>query len=64
MIVGCYTLDLYCDNEGASCHEFDEFPHSYGAEFGSQCRAEARRDGWKLHNGQAICPKCNRKGEE
>lgn len=59
MIVGCYTLALYCDNkEGA--HEYREFPHEFTNEFGTVCRANARRAGWKLDTktGRAWCPKC------
>lgn len=66
MIVGCYVLDLYCDNQGDypdGIHEYNEFPRSYHDEFGSKCRKAARRDGWKLNlkEGTAICPKCNEK---
>jgi len=63
MIVGCYTLDLYCENDGQypdGIHSYDEFPHTYSHENGSQCRSAARKDGWKLTQGKAICPKCTR----
>lgn len=61
MIAGCYSLDLYCefDKRGDDVHEYGEFPHVYTNEFGSKCRRNAKRDGWKLSNkSQAICPKC------
>ena len=60
MIVGCYTLDLYCEEDGHP-HEYNEFPHQYIHEFGSTCRRMARKDGWILdrQNCKAICPKCN-----
>lgn len=57
---GSYDLHLYCDHENPD-HSFQEFPHVYGEGFetGGQARAEARRDGWKLHSdGTATCPKC------
>ena len=60
MIVGCYTLDLYCDDE--TCKpKFKEFPKNFIAEYGSECRAQARRAGWKLNlrDGTAICPRCS-----
>lgn len=64
MMVGCYTLDLYCDNESTE-HEhsgtsYDEFPHQFTGEIASECRAKARRAGWQLNlrTGKAICPKC------
>lgn len=63
MIVGGYTLDLYCDRE-SKAHEYKEFPHEYTAELGSVTRRNARRDGWVLNmkEGTAICPKCSGKG--
>ncbi len=71
MQVGCYSLDLYCDNWESSNvfpdkygHSFKEFPHNYSDELGSACRAKARKNGWKLTpDGGAICPKCNRKND-
>jgi len=62
MIVGCYTLDLYCDN--------DDCPHrrdkdggwhrcQYTGEFGAACRKEARKDGWTLDHKRTLCPSCN-----
>lgn len=66
MIVGCYTLDLYCDAEGCT----NPRPHTsdggrgplaqYTAETGGACRRDARRDGWRLRvrEGRAICPQC------
>lgn len=62
MIAGCYSLDLYCENYAINdgVHEYGEFPHVYTDEYGSRCRADARKDGWvlKLQEGKAICPKC------
>lgn len=68
MIVGCYTLDLYCDRQGKhpdGIHAFEEFPHQYTHEFGSVCRARARRAGWLLgRDGSALCPKCSGKAKQ
>ena len=66
MIVGCYTLDLYCENLGPwpdkHGHDFKEFPHQYTAELGSKCRKNAQRAGWKLtKDGRAYCPRCSGK---
>lgn len=66
MIVGCYTLDLYCDNEGKfpdGIHEHKEFPRKFTDEHGSRCRKMAREEGWKLNlkDGTALCPKCSGK---
>ena len=64
MIVGCYTLDLYCDLESEE-HEYKEFPHEFTHEFGSRARAEARKVGWILRrNGMAICPKCSERAAQ
>ncbi len=70
-IVGGYTLDLYCDNSNIikgkitdGIHQYNEFPHIYFSELGSECRSEARKEGWILkRNGNAICPKCNKMGK-
>ena len=71
MIVGCYTLDLYCDRFSVSPgevtdehgHWYNEFPHQFTAELGSECRAKAKQRGWKLNlkDGTALCPKCSGK---
>lgn len=77
MIVGCYSLDLYCDKDQTGSfshnpktgehedkygHVLDEFPHNYTAELGSTCRARARADGWLLtRQDKAHCPKCSGK---
>lgn len=62
MIIGCYTLDLYCDypSHTRAHGEFSGSPQGqYTDEYGSRCRAEARRDGWILRSdGTAICPRC------
>lgn len=69
MQVGCYTLDLYCDNAKQwpddLGHDYGEFPWSYTGELGSKCRAKARKAGWKLlPDGGAICPKCNKRSNK
>jgi hypothetical protein len=58
-IVGCYTLDLYCDLDNPA-HESAEFPHTFIAEHGHTCRRQAREAGWVLkpRQGKAYCPKC------
>ena len=64
---GCYTLDLYCDMAESviypdKVHEYGEFPKTYTAEFGSECRKMARKDGWIIRrDGTVICPKCSKK---
>lgn len=68
-IVGGYTLELYCENAtpGDGRHyDFDAYlnPAEYVGEYGSVCRTQARRDGWKLkRDGRAFCPKCSKERE-
>lgn len=59
MIVGCYSLDLYCDGNGGG-HVYNEFPHFFVGKSASSCYRQARRAGWRLsiRSGVAICPKC------
>lgn len=74
MIVGGYTLDLYCDNSEIKAgevtdrhgHDFQEFPHQFYAETGEACRRKARKQGWRLDMrgaGKAYCPKCTKRGK-
>lgn len=66
--VGCYTLDLYCDNvdaplvsqrPGPGQHLYDEFPAQFFHELGSQCRSAAKRKGWMFaKDGRTFCPRC------
>lgn len=55
MIVGCYILDLYCDNE----------PHYHAGlrisgKNANDCYRKARKSGWliKMNKTIAICPNC------
>ena len=65
MIVGGYTLDLYCDRKDCVHAYNPEWnPREYIGEHGSSCRAQARRDGWllsRVHDGGATCPECKHK---
>ena len=60
MVVGGYTLDLYCDNESVE-HPYDEFPHTFFSELGRTCRQEARKAGWTIRKNKAYCPLCGGK---
>jgi hypothetical protein len=63
-MVGCYSLDVYCDTENPA-HEHAEFPHQFYQETASASRALARRCGWAIHmDGTATCPKCNQRRAE
>ena len=62
MMVGGYTLHLYCENPICP-HKYD--PTWHPVEFGSMCetggaaRKEARRAGWRIRRGMPVlCPDC------
>lgn len=69
MIVGGYTLDLYCDSGldqpyGTRGHsgapdDGGAYPGTFCAETGRDCRWLARKAGWKFLRGRrVICPTC------
>ena len=57
MIVGGYTLDLYCDSEKCPVG-FKAGRWSFTGPTKARCMREARKGGWKIRLGKAICPKC------
>lgn len=59
MIVGCYTLDLYCDVTYRK-HPWDyRFPHQFTGETFGECKKQAQRYGWIFHrNSTVTCPHC------
>lgn len=64
MIVGCYSLDLYCDSAWSCSGQADGFTGRNR----TQATKEAKKDGWRVTHaregktGRAICPDCNDKG--
>jgi hypothetical protein len=74
MIVGCYTLDLYCRNyiPGNVPHNFTPVcmaADAYGPKHQAfqftghtlaQAKAQARKAGWMFRDGDAECPWCVR----
>jgi hypothetical protein len=68
MIVGCYSLDLYCDNyiidptvvEDKWGHRYDDFPDQFTGFSRAECVRNARRRGWIVNicGKKAYCPKC------
>jgi len=65
MIVGGYTLDLYCDccpkekNDAWSTNP----PHQYAAINLKMCMKWARKDGWSFRKKMCRCPKCGQEGK-
>lgn len=63
MIVGCYSMDLYCDtnhSQGASSREYGLAQRDqYTGRTEGACKKEARKDGWLFRrNGKVYCPAC------
>jgi hypothetical protein len=61
VIVGCYSMDLYCKND-KSCQRLT-VAHTIGfaqttGENRTQCLSAAKKLGWKITKGDAICPYC------
>lgn len=65
MIVGCYTLDLYCDDpeHARPIGMLIGAPFQYTGRTRTGCVQEAKADGWKLQDraDRAICPACARR---
>jgi len=73
MIVGGYTLHLYCDHPrhptekqtAAQPFAFEVWeryrklwPGEYSDNDRARCVKRAKADGWKLRAGKATCPEC------
>lgn len=63
MIVGCYCLDLYCDNKLCKDPRWDGGHAEFTAEQGGDCRKQARSKGWSLNltTNESFCPYCTGK---
>jgi len=64
MIVGGYSLHLYCDNEGKCAAAIDWRPPSrgeYDAHTKTLAYKDARNAGWRFKNGQCFCKACKGK---
>lgn len=62
MIVGCYTMHLYCGNPACKTmrhHEGSTFMIAAMGEFTGEtaaaCRRQARRWGWVFHGDEVWC---------
>lgn len=69
MIVGGYTLHLYCDSGreqplGTVGHEragdacLLSYPDEYNGETRAECVRLARARGWRITKGRQLCPRC------
>lgn len=64
MIVGGYSLHLYCDSE-RECKAIREswMTPTFGEFEGTNeadCNRQAKRRGWKIRNGKCFCPLCSK----
>ena len=64
VMVGGYTLDLYCDNPKCKNHidkknlRYDG-PDQFTGETFSQCKRKAKKGGWVFSDdGTILCPRC------
>lgn len=70
MVIGGYSLNLYCDfpDETWAHMGSAQYPgvgrRDFAAETGPEARAQAKRAGWKFERGQmrVICPSCIKAG--
>lgn len=65
MIVGGYTLDLYCDHKDHKPGTISSSGEQFFGETFSQCKRLASRAGWKFSRNkspaEAYCPACVKK---
>lgn len=70
MIVGCYTMHLYCDTgnsepgmpgDGAGPHNYeDPGQGEFVGRTEADCLRQARAKGWRFdRKRRAFCPRCN-----
>jgi hypothetical protein len=70
MLVGCYSVDLYCENASGehgekTCRVGWEYggPPVYTGETLGECIRAARKDGWTITNDRprkTFCPRCTK----
>jgi hypothetical protein len=62
VIVGCYSLDLYCDYCDRNSRTGLTVPDQFSHESGPGARQQARARGWRLdlEKDKAMCPTCVR----
>ena len=72
MIVGGYSLHLYCDHENQHGRddygEYGQFPHEFDEASKTAATKAARKAGWIVRHataegeGRAVCPSCKKRG--
>jgi hypothetical protein len=71
MIVGSYTLHLYCDfpddsyeHQGGSSYPGPSFREVVSEETRTKSKRVAKRDGWRFSGDKCLCPYCCAKGRK
>ena len=72
MIVGGYSLDLYCrfhqasggKDAGARPHSWNRGIASFAGHNENDCKKQARKARWKFNRGDVVCPDCQKKAAE
>lgn len=67
MIVGCYSLDLYCDTGHRKDGTTEEYnladPGQFTGQTEGDCKRDARRAGWLFRrDGTVYCRECVKTG--
>ena len=67
MIVGGYTLHLYCETEHPMDGEMEDYRAAHATEFAGRDERAAKRNaraaGWKFYKGdRVLCPLCISRG--
>jgi len=62
MIVGCYSMDLYCANQPSDTCKggYMSGAWQFTGQTEAECKREARSKGWRFTKGDTTCPHCNR----
>jgi hypothetical protein len=61
--VGCYTLDVYCDDPRAGEYKCTAWPGQFTGHTKGEAKRDAREHGWKFGRGEgegegtAVCPR-------
>lgn len=66
-MAACYDFRLECDGEDCTAGPYgDRRVMELTDEFGSKCRAVAKRRGWwfNVKTGLCLCPSCHARGAQ
>ena len=63
MVIGWFTLDLYCDGEHDNIYNPQiPSPKTYSDENEELAITKAKSDGWVIKEGKCLCQKCVKRG--